>query len=104
MIEFQYFNGCPNSDITLLNLMKLVSLGEISKDDITIVEVNDVEEAKKMNFQGSPTILVDGIEIYTEEKPTSYAFSCRVYIIDGVQTGVLSQKYISDKIKKIRKY
>lgn len=103
MIEFQYFYGCPHSSATLNNLKALVSLGEIRKDEIKIVEVNDIETAKKMHFQGSPTILVDGIEIYTEKKPTSYAFSCRVYVFDSVQTGVLPQEFISDKIKKIRK-
>lgn len=102
MIEFQYFEGCPNSVTTLSNLKVLVSLGEINADEIKIVKIKNIEDAKKLNFQGSPTILVDGIEIYTEKKPESFSYSCRVYNIDGVQTGVLSQKYISDKLKKIR--
>ncbi|MCK5129066.1 MAG: hypothetical protein KAQ68_04395 [Clostridiales bacterium] len=102
MIEFQYFDGCPNASATLNNLKELVKLGEVSNDDIKIVEVNDVEAAKELNFQGSPTILVDGIEIYTEKKPNSYAYSCRVYTIDGIQTGILTSEYILAKIKRIR--
>lgn len=103
MIEFQYFDGCPNSVATLNNLNELVKLGEISKEDIKVVEVNDVEIAEKLRFQGSPTILVDGIDIYTEKKPESYSFSCRVYTFNNIQTGILASRYISEQIKKIRK-
>jgi hypothetical protein len=102
MIEFQYFDGCPNAIETLANLNELVDAGQISGQEINIVKVNNVVLAEKLNFQGSPTILVDGFDIYTEKKPLSYAYSCRVYVFGRSQTGVISKKYISDKIKKIR--
>ena len=103
MIEFQYFDGCPNADKTLNNLKSLVDSKDISESEIKIVEVNDIEEAEALNFQGSPTILVDGVDIYTEQKPQSFAYSCRVYVLNGIQTGVLSKKFILEKITKIRK-
>ena len=103
MIEFQYFDGCPNSVATLSNLRGLVKDGVISNEEIKIVEIKDAKTAEKLNFQGSPTILVDGIEIYSEKKPDTYAYSCRVYTINGNQTGILTSEYILGKIKKIRK-
>lgn len=102
MIEFQYFDGCPNSELTLSNLIKLADSKEISIDDIKIVKIENAEDAKKLNFQGSPTILVDGVEIYSEKRPTSFSYGCRVYNIEGKQTGVLDTEYIRTKIRKLR--
>lgn len=102
MIEFQYFIGCPNANETLKNLKTVVKMKDIGENEINVIEVKDLEIAEKVNFQGSPTILIDGYDIYSETKPSSYSYTCRIYIIDGVQTGVLSENYISQKIKKIR--
>lgn len=97
MIEFQYFDGCPNSQTTLNNLMELVELAEIDAADIKIVKIENAQDAQRLNFQGSPTILVDGIEIYSEKKPESYSYGCRIYSIKGMQTGILTKDYIRDK-------
>jgi len=102
MIEFQYFDGCPNAVETLNNLKALVDNNILTYDKIKIVEIKNVEDAERLNFQGSPTILMDGIDIYTEAKPVSFAYTCRVYIVDNVRTGVLSKKFISEKIEKLK--
>ncbi len=102
MIEFQYFNGCPNAEKTLSNLKELIFEGLIREDEIKITEVPDIDSARELNFQGSPTILINGRDIYTEEKPTSFNYSCRVYTINGIRTGVLPKEFILEKIKKLR--
>jgi hypothetical protein len=50
-----------------------------------------------MKFQGSPSILVDGVDIYTGVKPEGFSYSCRVYEFDGKQTGVIPREFIRAK-------
>ena len=101
MIEFQYFEGCPNSVGTLANIKALIRDGFINKEEVKIVEATDPDSAEELNFQGSPTILVNGIDIYTERTPANYSYSCRIYDIDNCKTGVLTKEYIRDKIQKL---
>jgi hypothetical protein len=102
MIEFQFFKGCPHSDTTLKNLLELVEEGFVKESEIVITEVPNPETAAKLNFQGSPTILVNEYDIYTEQKSEKFNFSCRVYNLSGIQTGVLPKEFIKDQIEKLR--
>lgn len=102
MIEFQFFEGCPNAQETFNNLKSLVNDGFISENELTITEVLDISSAEELNFQGSPTILHDGRDIYTEKKPNSFSYSCRVYTINGINTGALPIEYIKQQIENLR--
>jgi hypothetical protein len=87
VIEFQYFPGCPNAAETLYNLQQLIDEGV----------------AHQVSFQGSPSILVDGLDLYTEAKPGGTHFACRTYIIDGRRTGVLPKDFIRRQLTKLRR-
>jgi len=101
MIEFQYFDGCPNSKESLKNLSDLQKEIGILDSQIKISEIPDLESAQKLNFQGSPSILIDGIDIYTGNKPNSFNYSCRIYTFDGKKTGVLPKDFIRKKINEL---
>jgi len=98
MVEFQFFKDCPNSQKTLENLMHLVHERALKKSEVKITEIVRPEEAELRNFQGSPTILVNGIDIYTGVVPTSSRFSCRTYVIDGKRTGTLGSDFIKERL------
>ncbi len=102
MIEFQYFQECPNASSTLKNLRALVDDSSIEVSELNLVEVPTPELASKLNFQGSPTILVDGIDIYSETRPSGSSFNCRIYMLDGESTGILPKGFIKSQITKIR--
>ncbi|MFN4217403.1 MAG: alkylmercury lyase [Brevinematales bacterium] len=93
-IEFQYFEGCPNAQKTFENLMLLVEEGMIHQEEIMVVVIHDEEEAKRKHFQGSPTILIDGKDIFTGKKPEGFQFSCRIYTLEGKKTGILPADFI----------
>jgi hypothetical protein len=100
LIEFQYFEGCPNSAATLENLMALVAEGIVDKAEVKIVEVPDAEAAERLHFQGSPSILVDGIDIHTGEKPSSSSYTCRIYSIEGKRSGILGKDFLRGKLAR----
>lgn len=101
MVEFQYFDGCPNADETIANLLELVKDGIISENDITVTVIPDIETAKKLNFLGSPTILINNIDIYTEETPKTFRYSCRIYEFNGKKTGIIPKDFIAKQILKL---
>ena len=101
MIEFQYFESCPNADESLKNLLSLKEEGFI-KEEVKIVKVESLEKAKEINFQGSPTILYNEYDIYTLKKPEGFSYNCRVYFIDNFPTRILPKEFIKQRIEKVR--
>jgi hypothetical protein len=53
-------------------------------DEISEVEVSDPAQTDALNFPGSPTIRVNGIDVDTTlPRQNSYGLSCRTYLISG---------------------
>lgn len=97
-IEFLYFEGCPNSEPTYHNLLE--ALKDLNIDiPVDKINVSTLEMAQKTKFMGSPSIYVDGIDIYTEKYPDNISYSCRTYNIDNQITGILPKSFISQKLK-----
>jgi hypothetical protein len=99
MIEFQYFDGCPNSKETLKNLMELKNEFKIPDSSIMVIEVPDIDSAIKYKFQGSPTILINGVDIYSGKKPEGYNYTCRIYDFEGKRSGVIPKNFIKWKME-----
>lgn len=90
-IEVQHFEGCPNSFEMILRVKEVIK--EFGNNIIykeTLVETP--EEAKRVKFRGSPTILINGIDLENMPEPEDANLACRFY-----KNGLPSV----DKIKEI---
>ena len=76
-ITLLYFEGCPSWKPALENLQKVVETGKIPVE-IELLKIEDAEQAQKEKFLGSPSIQVDGIDLWPQEQNT-YRISCRLY-------------------------
>lgn len=94
-IEFFYFEDCPSYKKALKNLREVLE-EEKAGNELEIIRVDSPEEAKKYNFQGSPSVKINGKE--WEEKNDIPRMQCRLYMIDGKLTGVPSKEFIREKI------
>ena len=74
----------------------------IPHSEIELVEVPDPAQAEEFNFQGSPTILVNGEDIATGEVPSGFSYTCRVYSFSGNPTGVIPKAFIRQKLLHLR--
>jgi len=99
MVEFQYFNSCPGAGITLENLRDVMAELGFPDGLLKISVVPDLDTARRLNFQGSPSILVNRKDIYTGMEPEGFSYSCRLYEFDGEQTGVIPREFIRKKLK-----
>jgi len=83
-IEVLYFRGCPNYAETVKRVRQVVQ--QLGLDtQVEQVEVTASDDPAALRFAGSPTVLVDGVDIDPAQRddPT-YSFSCRQYEGSGV--------------------
>jgi len=76
-IELLYFDGCPSWKNGLKDLQSALKEEGLNAP-IDMIEVKDNEQANRLKFLGSPSLRVDGQELWPEEREI-YALSCRVY-------------------------
>lgn len=74
-VTLRYFDGCPNWEVAD---QRLHSLADEVEFTLRYEQVETSEEAERLSFAGSPTVLVDGVDPFaTGDEPTGLA--CRVY-------------------------
>lgn len=85
-VEFLYFEGCPNSataEDRLRAALQRLGLGDVP---VKRIEVEDLEQAERLGFTGSPTVLVNGRDPFATDRET-VGFACRVYTSPGGRSG-----------------
>lgn len=75
-VTLQYFDDCPNWKVTD------EYLGALSEETGDLVvsyqKVESVDEAERVGFRGSPSVVVDGVDLFADaDAPVGLA--CRVY-------------------------
>ena len=86
-IELQYFPDCPNWQVAARHLEQaLGALGLLPTVRRRLV--SDPEEAGRIGFRGSPTILVDGRDPFDGGVPGTFA--CRSYVTEEGRRGAPS--------------
>jgi hypothetical protein len=79
-VQVLFFEGCPNYK-PAMDLVRSVA----PNASIQEVEIRSNQDAERMRFLGSPTILVDGVDIEPSARTrTDFGFSCRTYNGKGV--------------------
>lgn len=75
-ITLLYFDDCPNWRIAEERLAAIAA----ERADLTVTRhlVDTLEEAERVGFHGSPSILVDGVDVFAEPG-AGVGLSCRVY-------------------------
>ncbi|MDN5317648.1 MAG: hypothetical protein PWR08_1773 [Thermoanaerobacterium sp.] len=92
-IRFLYFQGCPNSE-PALNLLKEVLNEKGIKNDIELIEIKSEEDSYKYNFLGSPSIHINERDIEKERRNDEPLYGCRVYKVNGRNSGVPPKEMI----------
>ncbi len=78
-IELLWWEGCPSTERALGELRQALREVGIDDADVRLREIQTDADAEQVGFPGSPTILIDGIDVVPAgvEEPTG--LSCRVY-------------------------
>ena len=81
-VELQYFPDCPNWQVAAQRLHDVAQRRGL---DVVLRVVDSDDEAQRVGFHGSPTILIDGHDPFVVgDEPVG--LSCRLYATpDGMQ-------------------
>ena len=98
-MEILYFDGCP----TYLEAEKI--LREVLEErgiaaEVELVAVNTDGEARELRFAGSPTIRVDGEDLFPVPGRTEYALGCRMYATSEGLRGSPTSTMLSEALAK----
>lgn len=77
-VQLLYFDGCPNwheADDRLREALDAVGSVGVAVEH---VRVSTPEEAAELNFHGSPSVLVDGVDPFAEPG-APVGLACRLY-------------------------
>ena len=77
-IEVQHFHGCPNSDEMIKRVREAIAKSDIDVEFKEIL-VDTPEKAELHKFRGSPTVLINGIDLEGLPEPESGNLACRYY-------------------------
>jgi hypothetical protein len=64
-VELLWWEGCPSTERALAELRSAVAEFGLDGNDVELREIRTDEEAVAREFAGSPTILIDGVELMT---------------------------------------
>ena len=83
LVELLWWEGCPSTERALSELREALDDVGLGGEDVRMREIRSDDEAAAARFTGSPTILIDGVELMValgrvaEEEPAG--LNCRVY-------------------------
>ena len=96
-IEVLYFEGCPNYP-PAVDRLRTVLRREGLLAEIAEIEVKDEPTAKALNFFGSPTIRINGLDIEARSRGIGEpGFACRLY-----SDGLPSEEMIRVALREAR--
>ena len=78
-VELLWWEGCPSTERALAAVRE--ALGELDLVDVEVSmrEIEDDGDAREAGFVGSPTILIDGVDLVPAAAEEQIGLSCRVY-------------------------
>jgi hypothetical protein len=98
-LAIRYFDGCPNWEVARERLdLALESLGR-GDQPVDLERVESDEDAQRLRFRGSPTIIIDGVDPFSAED-APVGLSCRVYM---TETGLEGAPSLDQLLRALRR-
>lgn len=94
-IELLYFEDCPNWEVTAAHLDTLAE--DFPDLELSRHLVDTEEEAQRVQFRGSPSIIVDGVDVFAPDD-APVGLSCRMYQTPNGPAGSPTLEQLRDVI------
>ena len=99
-VELLWWEGCPSHPQTLADLERIL-LEEGISAEVRRIEIEDDEQARRERFPGSPTIRIDGEDLFPAEEGEPYSLTCRVYRLrDGRISPTPDPEDVRDAVRR----
>jgi hypothetical protein len=77
-VTLRYFDGCPNWHTTYDRLRDVLREEGMADVEPILEQVETAEDAERLRFIGSPTILINGRDPFAGAE-VAFGLTCRVY-------------------------
>jgi len=81
-IEILHIEDCPNWRDTGDRVVQVLAQLGAPETPVRLTLLSSPEEAERVPFAGSPTVLIDGVDAFPSNGQTR-DLACRVYLDDG---------------------
>lgn len=78
-VELLWWEGCPSTERALAAVREALAELSLSGVEVRMREVRTDADAEDLGFVGSPTILIDGVDLVPAATEEQIGLSCRVY-------------------------
>ena len=78
-VELLWWEGCPSTERALEEVREALSELGLSHVEVHTREILTDDDAREAGFVGSPTILIDGVDLVPAAAEEHIGLSCRVY-------------------------
>ena len=78
-LELLSFPGCPTAQVLHANLAEAAAQLGLVASRIEAVNLAELEAGDPRRGWGSPTVLVDGVDLFGKARPADEGMSCRIY-------------------------
>ena len=92
-IDFLYYEDCPSHDEALERLRGVLQ-EEGVEADIDVIKVETEEQARELEFIGSPTIRVEGRDIDPPPPDAYFGLTCRAFRLEDDRVSPLPSKHM----------
>jgi hypothetical protein len=75
-----------------------------AETEVVLMAVNTDEEARRLRFPGSPTIRVDGRDLFPVPDRAEYALGCRMYATPEGLKGSPTAEMIEEALTNLREF
>lgn len=86
-IDIIHIDACPSWREAGVRVQAAVAAAGVDAESIRFRLVATAAQASAVPFAGSPTILVDGVDLFPSAEPTG-ELACRVYVSEGRMVGL----------------
>ena len=97
-VQLLYFPGCPNWK-KMDDLLREAMFVLHNPATIEYIELMSDEVAMRLEFIGSPSVRIDGVDLFSTLSKREFGLSCRVYSTPEGMSGVPTLEQISDALK-----
>lgn len=97
-IQLVHISECPNTQIAADRIQEALRTLDLADAEFSQILVSNSDEAGAIAFAGSPTILVDGVDLFPSDGRTT-ELACRVYLTEQGLAGAPSTEEITAAIR-----
>jgi hypothetical protein len=97
-VEVLYFDGCPTYEMATKTLREVLA-EEGMEAEVHLVAVNTDEEAQRLRFPGSPTVRLDGRDLFPAPERETWRLGCRVYATPEGLSGFPTAEMLREALK-----